>query len=347
MEKLYYLPQYIIPIIKKLIDKNWLVHNFPNINDEKIYSPVDFLENEDIEYTVYLDVNIYQYILNSVKKSFVKNEFQEALALLVFCKTSSIELSPSLAVYEKVNYLHNDEHLEEIIEDLNLFEILNNTNPDVFIPYIFGQSNNLNIYNDVLINKNEVKEKIIKYDFLKEWKSMYLMIMVICKISENTTMNRNKMLISFLEWMVKEYRQSFIVTIYACIFFGKKPLGKMMKYKPKDDSLNKRKNIENMTWDLYMLNRYLRIWAEGDSNKEYMFASADKVFNELLRISIGCQNDNSFDKVKMHLDKITFEHVNSITTNPEQFTDRVYLSGNWSIEYRNKLINEYEEKLKI
>lgn len=336
------MPDYFIIVIERLLKRDWIIHNFEEISNSEIYNPLGFLENNQIEYRLYLDLNIYQYILNSVKKDSNKEEFKDAIALLIFCQICKIEVDPSLAIYEKVNYKY-DNKLDEIIDELNIFEILNNTNPDLLILYVTDDKK-MKIENKQKINRLYVKQRITKYSVLKEWKSIYLMVLVICDISSQQV-NSKKKLIDFVGWMSYKYRFSFILIIYAAIFFGKKPFGKMMKFKFTDSKENKRKSIINMTWDLYLLDRYFKMWSDDKNlNKELLFASADKAFIKLLRIGIDCQKNHSLNALSKHIDFDTLNLLKEITINTK---NRIYLSEDWTIQYRDSLIKEYEKKLNI
>ncbi len=71
MDFIFNCPVYFQNLIDRLIERNWLVHNFPSVENEELYNFANYKENKishDVSYTIYLDLNIYQYILNSVKK---------------------------------------------------------------------------------------------------------------------------------------------------------------------------------------------------------------------------------------------------------------------------------------
>ena len=82
MEALYLYPTYFDEIFQNLIKRNWLVHNFNDIEDYEVYDFSNYLRNKDendVTYTIFLDLNIYQYIINSYKKEYAKDEFRDAI----------------------------------------------------------------------------------------------------------------------------------------------------------------------------------------------------------------------------------------------------------------------------
>ncbi|MFG0389187.1 hypothetical protein [Vibrio sp. zbq_2] len=95
------------PIVKRLIDCRLIAHNFQNLDETDLYNPSGFrhqIDNLGVTYTLNLDLNVYQFILNSYKKPVVKEQFLDAIALVVFCQMSGIALEPAYAVYEKIGY---------------------------------------------------------------------------------------------------------------------------------------------------------------------------------------------------------------------------------------------------
>ena len=349
MQEIYYLPDYLLSIINRLKECDWLTHNFQINNNEDLYNPAAFLSNKDIEYMIYLDVNVYQYLLNTIKKDFSKEEFKNALALLIFAQVSKINFEPNLAIYEKINYTHNDNNLNEIINDLNIFNCLNNCmRHDLFLRYIKGTDNNLQIEKkDYEKDTLQLKEQLTKYKSLKGWKSLYLMMLNICYINLDENLTNEKKLIKFCDWMIKEYRMSFVMIVYAVVYFGNSPLRRMMKYKKSDTIDNRKSAITNMTWDLYLLDKFFKDWRTKNNRKEIMFASADKAFSNLLRLAIDCQKDESIEKLAIYLNKNTYEYIDKITSISDDCFERKYQSDIWSIEYRDELIENFEKLLNI
>ena len=123
MEEVFYLfPPETQMIIERLSFRDWIVHNFHLRDSQSFCSPRDILYNidiNDVTYTVYLDTNIYQFLLNSYKRKPNEN-FRDAVSLLVFCQLCKIQIDPTYAVYEKINY--SNHRAPEAIKDLNLFQ---------------------------------------------------------------------------------------------------------------------------------------------------------------------------------------------------------------------------------
>ncbi|OCH57494.1 hypothetical protein A6D98_19460 [Aliivibrio fischeri] len=103
----YDFPDYAEQVINLLSEEDWLIHSFP-LNDEKdIFNPSAYLYNAEMsgaEYTIHLDLNIYQYILNAFKKEKKNKLHRSAIALVVFAKFTNVRFDPTIAIYEKLNY---------------------------------------------------------------------------------------------------------------------------------------------------------------------------------------------------------------------------------------------------
>ncbi|EIE1275574.1 hypothetical protein LCX75_005001, partial [Vibrio parahaemolyticus] len=177
---IYWFPPYMKAIEKKLIDCRLVAHNFQNLDENDLYNPSDFryqIENFGVTYTLNLDLNVYQFILNSYKKPVAKKQFQDAIALVVFCQMSGIVLEPSYAVYEKIGYDTCDEKMNEILNDLELFYRIDNTDSDLLAQYALGNSQNYVLGFANPINKEYLAKELTKYRRLTEWDSMYLFML--------------------------------------------------------------------------------------------------------------------------------------------------------------------------
>lgn len=341
------LPETTIQIFEKLLNRDWLIHAF-NVEDPKaIYtlkSIPDILYNNrinGIQYVLYLDTNIYQYLLNSHKKSPTK-ETRDAAALLVFCQLCDINIEPSLAAYEKINYIKGN--VNEVIDDLMLFYRIDNVKNDALMAYALGYANEYPLANEHSLDKKALKNNLTQYNRLIEWDSMYL-IMLACISINQEKISQHEKLKKFKYWMLKDFRQSFVGFVYAIIFFSKTPLKKMMKYKTTDSQKERKKQVFNMTWDLYMMNFFIRNWIPKQEMKEFIYATDDKAFKQLLKIAIKvqiCKNPTPF---KENLHKADYENLIKIWDITIPDSERIYQSEKWTPEYRKKLIQKYELEL--
>jgi hypothetical protein len=107
-EVLYEFPPYTQEIIERLVKTDWFIHSFDLDNEDDIYNPAGYLYNaeiNDLQYTIHLDLNVYQYVLSAFKKNKINQLHRDAIALMVFGKFTNIIFDPTLAIYEKLNYL--------------------------------------------------------------------------------------------------------------------------------------------------------------------------------------------------------------------------------------------------
>ncbi len=342
----FLLPKYIEDIAVSMVNRGWVVHSFNTDNNEELYNPSNYLHNSEFEgskYTLGLDLNIYQFLLNSNKKKTPKNNYRDAVALLVFCQISNIEIDPSYAVYEKVNY--EASNLDEALPDLELFKNINNSDTEGLAKYALGYESSYEIATEHKINHAEKREILTKYRRLTEWDSLYLILLSVVDIKFDDAIPENKKLPKFLEWLICKFRMSLVGTIYAMVLFGKKPLKRMMKYDPKLNVDERKNALWNMTWDLYIMNQFFRKWIGKDNAEEFFFASDDKAFCELLRSAIKVQQIGDFSPLIPYLSKSGYETAENFLNLDESSIKRVYKTDEWSPEYREKLIESYEAKL--
>ncbi|PWW34576.1 hypothetical protein DFO83_111103 [Idiomarina loihiensis] len=342
----FLLPAYIEDIAVSLANRGWIVHSFNTDNSEELYNPSNYLHNSEFEgskYTLGLDLNIYQFLLNSNKKKTPNDNYRDAAALLVFCQISNIEIDPSYAVYEKVNY--EESNLDEALPDLELFKNINNSDTEKLAKYALGYESSYEIATDHKINHDEKREMLTKYRRLTEWDSLYLILLSIVDIKFDNNIPANKKLLKFLEWLICKFRMSLVGTIYAIVLFGKKPLKRMMKYDPKTNVEARKSALWNMTWDLYIMNQFFRKWVRKGDTDEFFFASDDKAFCELLRSAIKVQQVGDFSPLTPYLSKSGYEIAENFLNLDESSVERVYKTEQWSPDYRKKLIESYEANL--
>lgn len=345
MEEVFYeFPVETSMIIEKILPRDWIVHNFLLNDNQSFYSPGDIAYNchvNDIEYTVYLDTNIYQFIINSFKKE-ANQTSRDAVALLVFCQLCDIKIEPTYAVYEKINY--KKERVSEVIQDLNMFYKIDNSDTRALIAYAIGKADEYPLGFHPDIDVNIMKKELTRYEKLTEWDSMYL-IMLACISFSMKDIGREEKLNMFVNWMLKDFRQSLVGYIYAIIYFSQCPLKRMMKYKKSDQSEIKRSKISNMTWDLYIMNSFFRNWVANKEQSEFVYATDDKALRTLLRVAIDVQIYGNFEPLSKVVPESDYNNIMEIWNIEVPETKRVYGSKEWTREYRAKLIREFESEL--
>lgn len=346
----YWLPPYTGAIIKRLVDCRMVAHNFQNLGEGDLYNPWDFrhqIEKFGVTYTLNLDLNVYQFILNSYKKPVLKEQFQDAIALVVFCQMSGIVLEPAYAVYEKIGYDTCNDKMNEVLNDLELFYRIDSTDSDMLAQYALGNSQSYELGFANPINKEHLAEELTRYHRLTGWDSMYLCMLKLACVYVESDDRPDIKLTSYIEWLVKEFRLSLVATVFAVVFFGKKPLAKMLKFKASQTPNKKRASIINMTWDLYIMNEYFRSWVSQGSEQELMYASGDKAFLGVLNYAIKIQETGSLQCMQGHLSQELLAYLEQLTLNPNSICDRVYQSKKWTPDYRARLIDKYESQLGI
>ncbi len=231
-----FVPGYYPKIVQVIRSANWLVHNF-NSENVDIYNAVDYQHNlqvKGIKYQVILDMNYLQYLLNMVKRP-ESNEFSRiAAAYLTFFRISDIQLDPTCAIYEKINY--SGDRSEEAISNLEQFRGIDNHSLDELAAYALGYVQQLRIEPIKSEDREKLREALLQYRHLTDWDSLYLCILSITDISDDTSISRSKKLLTFVEWCITEFRFSLAALVYAAALFGLAPARRMMKYKAEEQT---------------------------------------------------------------------------------------------------------------
>lgn len=339
----FFIPYYFENAIKRLKEKNWLIHNFEITDDDDLYCPNSYLLDPNIKYHLKLDSNIYQYIINSYKKEKFSDDFKNSIALVIFCQISNISIEPQYAIYEKIKYSKDENLLGEVLDDLQLFRQIDNTHPDQLAKYMLGETSSYSIEEINPINREYLKQELTKYDRLKEWDSMYLIMLFITYSHTLRKLSNYEKLQYFLKLLITDFRLSLPAFIFALIFFGKQPIKKMMKFK-ETNSKEKHHAIINMTWDLYFINRVFRDHQNKEINTEYLYASSDKALTKITKTALAYQNTNDIKFLNDHWDAEKLNEIDQLY-NDLLSKERIYLSPKWTHEYRNELIQQYEKLL--
>lgn len=340
------IPSFMKPVGERLSKRMWLVHNFNVENENDLYNPANYRDNVGFEKTRYiliLDLNVYQFLINIVKKKIPKKNFRDAASLLVFCQVINIEIDPTYAVYEKLNY--NTKNLSEALSDLELFYNINNGDMEELAKYALECSDSVPINMSHKFDHEKIGANLMKYKKLKDWDSLYLMMLSIVEINTDTSIPRREKLGVFSDWIIYKFRRSLVVFVYAVVLFCEFPIKRMMKFKSNSSPEEKRLSVTNMTWDLYMMSQFFKKWTEKDKNEEFLYASDDNAFCSLLRDSIQVQKEQGLAPIKHYMNESEYELAMKILNVNDDIPGRAYTSDDWGLEYRKKLISEYEDRL--
>ena len=261
----------------------------------------------------------------------------------MFCQVTNITIDPTFSVYEKVNY--DRSNLREALPDLELFHNINNSDMAELAMYALEYSDSVNIDKSHSLNHEETESNLMKYKKLTEWDSMYLLMLSIIDINNNSSIPRRKKLEEFSNWMIFEFKRSLVPFIYAVVLFGNHPIKRMMKYKHSQTPQEKRRAVSNMTWDLYIMTEFFRKWTKKEKNEEFLYASDDNAFCSLLRDSVQVQIKQDLQPIKHYMNESEYDSSKRLLGETLEISGRSYDSEHWGSEYRAKLIEQYESKL--
>lgn len=342
-EILYEYPAYTQEIIEKLIKADWLIHSLDLDKEEDIYNPTGYLYNSEfngLEYTIYLDLNIYQYVLSAFKKN-KKNELhRNAIALMVFGKFANVVFDPTLAVYEKLNYL--EQCPDEIIDDLLLFRKIDNSHMDGLAEFALGYTDDMQLSTNVTIDRDSLQLELTKYRRLKKWDTFYLFVLKVTELYYFDKLPDDEKIDKFLKWCFSEFLYSLVAISFVIRLMGNKSLPRLMKYTT-NHSLEKRKNaLINMTWDLFLLDKFFENWIKNEEHKQFIYASNDKPLKEVLEIAILIQIKGNGEHLGNYLSPPLIKKINEIDNMMDKTKGRSIINVTDFKFYRDKLIAQEE-----
>ena len=344
MEVAISLPGYTETLTDEMEKHDFLVHSFPLSEDQSIYSPFDYLYNKTLneyQYKLVIDTNILHFLLRSTQG--VNNvKTRAAVGLVAFCQLAEIDIDPALAVYELIN--HDEHRADEAVEKMLIFDQINNADNQQLVEFSLGHRDLFDLPTIPSRNKNELKSSLIKYRRLREWDSIYLIILAIIDIDQSSTQSKDK-LYRVIDWMYREFRLSAIAISFCVVYFGKHPVKNMMKYKSSQSIEERLKCIENMTWDMYIMTRYLRTWIGNKTNDNFLYASDDRAFRKTLRLCIDVQITQGYTPYAPYLSSEVYKNITELQNNGVPENERIYQLDSDPEKYRINLINKFKEKL--
>jgi hypothetical protein len=349
MEHVYYeFPVYAGQIIERVRSADWFIHSFNLDDKDDAYNPAAYLYNAEFfgkSYTVYLDLNIYQYAINAFKKENINELHRDAIALMVFGKFTNILFDPTLAIYEKVNYLSKCP--DEITNDLGLFRQIDNADMDDMAMFALGDKADIILPNSCFVDHDKVKLELTKYRRLKKWDSLYLYVLVITKLHQDQDLTNEEKLLAFIRWCHEEFGYSLVALSFLIALIGQKPKPKLMKYNAKASLIEKKKSLLNMTWDLFLLDKFFEYWVGKPSSNEFIYASNDKPLKYVLELAISIQvRESSSHLTGIISDRVihSINRIQSIIEGEHDQNRKMFNAPNFQ-QYRSNLIEQNEKVL--
>ncbi|MBM9615290.1 hypothetical protein JWJ90_13480 [Desulfobulbus rhabdoformis] len=338
------LPAEFEEIVAKIRKQDWILSNFP-ATDEELYNPAQYVYNTELhgyKYIIVLDRNIFRFIISASKKENPNEKHRAAIALIYFCQASNIDFEPNLAVYEKL--LPYRCNTRSAINDLIQFYKTDSAPSESLLKYALSESNVIDIFNETQWDTDKLHDDMTKYQFLNEWRSLYLIVLKIALFDHKYKKKVDK-ITYFMAWLVKYFRLSLPCIVFATILFSSKRIRNMNKLKKKSSNREKLKQLYNMTWDIFLVNQYFRLLTKEDNDNQFLVATDDKIVKLVLRYALSAQNAGGLSHLKSYL--INSEHclIDIIEQAIDNTKDRIYNTEYWTDSYRDELIELAENEV--
>lgn len=340
---LYEFPAYAQDIIMRLVRKDWIIHCFDLDNKYDVYNPAGYLkaaEFDGIEYTVRLDLNIYQYVLSAFRKSRKSDLHRDAIAFMVFSRFCNMVVDPTLAIYEKLNYLKQCP--DELIHDLILFRRIDNSDMDGLAEFALGYSDVIVLPDLAPVDVEVLKIELTKHKRLKKWDTFYLFMLKMAELYHFDPSPNEEKFRKFLEWCHKDFIYSLVAICFAIRLMGCRSLEKLMKYKPTLTPRERKDALVNMTWDLFLVDKFFEDWVRKEKNREFIYASNDRPLREVLEMAISIQLNAGGGHLVDDLPPYLIKIINEIDIVARKTKGRSAVDATDFKGYRDRLINEVE-----
>ena len=152
----------------------------------------------------------------------------------------------------------------------------------------------------------------------------------------------------FMDWQYKEYRFSMVGTIYALIIFSSRRIKGMMKFKIKENKTIKKKQLYNMTWDLFFMDFYSKKLVDKKNNEEFLIATDDKVVKYLLQIIMRTNMSGNISTLKDYLSEKDYPMFDYYLATHKRNDEREFRGKYFKKDdHRENLIKSYESILLI
>lgn len=279
-------------VVTQLKQHCWLTHNFYGVEQDEIYDNLSWYSTE-IQYILILDRNIFDYTIKSIELSHELHK--SAIALVLYCQYLNITIEPNLAIYEK--FQRYKLSLEEVNEEYKKFQYIDNSKKEL-VDFICGH-NELELKRYIFASG--LPKDFDSIDRLKDFTTFELGILKLCTLYFDTKINRKDKFGLFLEYCQSDFLISIPLIVYSIILFDTKSIKGIMKFKKNQSKSDNEQAIYNMTWDIYNINRYYLLGRSENSQKQYLFASSDKLLSKILRICIKISYGN-FETINEYIE---------------------------------------------
>ncbi|OCH57493.1 hypothetical protein A6D98_19455 [Aliivibrio fischeri] len=229
-----------------------------------------------------------------------------------------------------------------------MFRQIDNAEMDHLAEFVLGETDSIKLSEPAYLDRRHLNEKLTEYRRLKKWDTLYILVLKLTELYFcNKGLSNEEKLKVFWRWCHEEFLFSLVASCLAIKLFGNKRIPKLMKYEPKYSAELNKKHLINMTWDLFLLDKFFENWVEKNEQQEFIYASNDKPFQEVLKIAIEVQSSGVDVTLTKDLSSTllesfcaTFEQVNV------KQGRRISSVADFQ-SFREGLIAEYESVLKV
>ena len=347
MEQLFLeLPNDFVEIIDQLIAEDWLFSYFP-ISREEHYNPANYLLAKEIsgtQYKIVLDRNIFRFIISSATSNSPTTKNRSAISLVSFCQAAEIQFEPNLAIYER--YLPYKNDIDFSLNELRLFHAIDNAPADELIDFAVSRTNKLYINQENSPSYEDVKEKIQRYDWLANWRSLYLIVLKAVLI-DFTLLSSTEKVDALSKWVLRQFRLSLPCMVFCIFLYSSVRMRKMNKVKKNASIDQKLRQLYNMTWDLFFIDKFLHYLLEQSKEYEVIVATDDKATKKVLNAVLHIQRNEDFNALKDFLPQRDHCLISTFLENSNTISNRVYGTNDWNFNHRESLISELENELQL
>lgn len=330
--------KYLYP---RLLKRNW-IRCFCKANQSELLNPVNYHANTDLKFTMLADRNIYKYIIEA-EFNLESELHRDAIGLAALCRLSNINLDPHHSLYE--GYDFKLANLEQSISEMETYDSIVLSEPDELLNFSIYSTSYIKKNYDKFTDYDYLRQYLVSYETIVNWKSLYLLNLKL--IESISKYGEQKSFEKFIHWMHNNFRYSLVLVIYSSILLSGNRMKNMYKFKIKSSSSEKRKQVQNMTWDLYILDTYFQSQRDNEKNNNQVYlASNDNVVAKVAEIAKEIQFSGSFEPLNQISGGFTKKNKNFLEKLNREDSSRSYNQPDWEINFetlRNQEISNLEK----
>lgn len=296
--------------------------SFVPTEDEDVYHPLTYRRQEQhhgTPTTLLPDRNVFTRWLALLDQTIPTIHHRVSAAIMVFAQCSNMLVEPNLALYEIAMTAGS----KAANEELRLFRIADNLNPNYWTDVALGRSEKLMVSNEV----SQTESASSPFDFemrLRRWRRNYMILLKLAELDLKGA-DRAGQIIELTRWMYEDFIIGGPALIFAIYYLTpnsqRRGLLKNLRSDNRQRALN---GVKNSAWDVTFLSDWiLRVDRQKTENTLTILCSLDRNLIRLANMLAPRSIDpNSPDSLKPSLVELLTPWGDKVSKQVSEVIDR-------------------------